>query len=95
MIVNNCRNLDNCSLKISTRVLMLYEYNAIKDKCPLALVKLRLILKKMQENDICQLKIADQGSKKDIPALLTKQGYDFSVKQLDDRVIELYIKIGN
>ncbi|NQY63725.1 MAG: sulfurtransferase TusA family protein [Alteromonadaceae bacterium] len=71
---------------------MLYEYDATKERCPLPLVKLRVILKKMQANDSCRLLIADKGSKKDIPALLTKQGYEYSLKQLNDSIVELHIK---
>ena len=45
---------------------MNYEYDANKDKCPLPLVKLRVILKKMVAGDTCLLTIKDSGSKQDI-----------------------------
>jgi len=87
MIIHHSINLLNSNL-------MLYEYNAIREKCPLPLVKLRLILKKMKKADVCLIQIADSGSKKDIPALLDKLGYIFSEQQLDDVIVELHIKTG-
>ncbi|NQY35451.1 MAG: sulfurtransferase TusA family protein [Alteromonadaceae bacterium] len=71
---------------------MLYEYDATKERCPLPLVKLRVILKKMQADDSCRLLIADKGSRKDIPALLTRQGYDYSLKKISDSMVELHIE---
>jgi TusA-related sulfurtransferase len=57
---------------------MLYEYDGTEEKCPLPLVKMRIILKKMYHGDTLMIKISDKGSIKDIPKLLTKQGYLFS-----------------
>ncbi|MBO9490821.1 sulfurtransferase TusA family protein [Endozoicomonas sp. G2_1] len=73
---------------------MLYQYDATGDKCPLPLVKLRVILKKMQSGDSCLMQILDKGSKKDIPALLLRQGYQFSQRELANNVIELAIAKG-
>mgnify|MGYP000099895817 FL=1 len=70
---------------------MLYEYDATNERCPLPLVKTRVILKKMKENDVCILRLADSGSKSDIPRLLKKQNYDFQVTQLDTNEIEIKI----
>jgi len=72
---------------------MLYEYDARQDKCPLPLVKTRVLLKKMQEGDSCSVKICDQGSIRDIPNLLIKQGYRFSQKKIDCNTVELLISI--
>lgn len=74
---------------------MLYEYDACEESCPLPLVKLRVILKKMSSTDICLIRIRDKGSKQDIPKLLTKQGYVFSKAQIDNNVVELRIQAGN
>ena len=71
---------------------MLYEYDATADKCPLPLVKMRVILKKMQQGDACLIRIRDKGSKKDIPKLLEKQGYPYNVRYINDAVLELHIK---
>lgn len=56
---------------------MIFEYDASDDKCPLPLVNLRLLLKKMQKGDLCILTIADKGSTEDIPKLLNKLGYHY------------------
>lgn len=71
---------------------MLYEYDATNEKCPLPLVKMRLILKKMKVNDKCLINIADKGSKNDIPKYLAKVGYPFSSKKFDTGVVELLIE---
>lgn len=71
---------------------MLYEYDATQDKCPLALVKTRLMLKKLQKDDVCIIRIADSGSKTDIPRLLNKQGYPFTERKINNSVLELHIK---
>jgi TusA-related sulfurtransferase len=70
---------------------MIFQYDAINEKCPLPLVNLRLILKKMKEGDVCVLKIQDSGSKADIPKLLTKLGYCYNLGILDNGVIEFTI----
>jgi len=60
-----------------------------KEKCPLPLVNLRLILKKMKQGDICILRINDTGSKQDIPKLLSKLNYDYEQSCIDNSVIEI------
>ena len=70
---------------------MLYEYDATNERCPLPLVKTRVILKQMQKEDECIVKLSDSGSKSDIPKLLEKQQYDFQIKQLDNNEIEIKI----
>ncbi|WP_284206364.1 sulfurtransferase TusA family protein [Thalassotalea eurytherma] len=73
---------------------MHFEYNATEDKCPLPLVKLRVILKKMQPRDTCMIQVSDKGSKKDIPKLLNEQGYQFSLKQIDALTTQIDIITG-
>ena len=70
---------------------MIYEYDAIAEKCPIPLVQLRLILKKMSKDDCCLLKISDSGSVTDIPKLLTKKGYNYQINWLNNAVLELLI----
>ncbi len=48
----------------------------------------------MSNSDSCLIQIRDKGSKQDIPKLLIKQGYTFTTKQINDDVVELYIKAG-
>ena len=71
---------------------MLHEYDATKDKCPLHLVKMRMMLKKMQYDDTCLIRISDKGSLKDIPKYLTSAGYVFTQRIVDLTSVELSIK---
>ena len=70
---------------------MIFQYDASKEKCPLPLVNLRLILKKMQAGDVCVLMVRDSGSKDDIPKLLRKLGYCFNQSIIDNGVVEITI----
>tara|TARA_R110001583_G_scaffold46761_9_gene146555 strand:+ start:5366 stop:5602 length:237 start_codon:yes stop_codon:yes gene_type:complete len=72
---------------------MIFHYDASQEKCPLPLVNLRLILKKMKKEDICVLKIADLGSKKNIPKLLTKLGYCYNQSPIDNNVVEITLSL--
>ena len=92
MIVINCRKIDNQTKVIFKVFRMLYKYDATSEKCPLPLVKMRVILKKMQPGDSCLLKISDKSSIKDIPKLLRKLGYQFTPQFLNDDVLQLLIK---
>lgn len=72
---------------------MIYEYDATQDKCPVPLVNLRLLLRKLTLNDSCLIRISDMGSKKDIPNLLAKKGYSYEQRILDEHIVELTIKM--
>jgi TusA-related sulfurtransferase len=63
---------------------MIFEYDASGEKCPLPLVNLRLLLKKMQQGDVCILTITDKGSIEDIPKLLSKLGYRYNQSLIDN-----------
>ncbi|GAA6204484.1 MULTISPECIES: sulfurtransferase TusA family protein [Thalassotalea] len=73
---------------------MIYQYDASKDKCPLPLVKMRVLLKKLQAQDTCIIRLADLGSKSDIPKYLTAKGYQYTQQQLDNSIVEFHIKTG-
>ncbi|WP_206486373.1 sulfurtransferase TusA family protein [Thalassotalea sp. G2M2-11] len=73
---------------------MIYEYDATGDKCPLPLVKMRLILKKMTTLDSFVLRIADKGSKSDIPKYLQDKGFQYSIANITAQVQELVITTG-
>lgn len=70
---------------------MIYEYDARDEKCPLPLVKMRLLLKKMQKHDTCLMIVADQGSKTDIPKYLLSKGYQFTQQPLSSVLLEIRI----
>ncbi len=71
---------------------MIYEYDGTQEKCPVPLVNMRLILKKMRNDDQCLIKLKDPSSIKDIPALLTKQGYSYSQCLIANGLVEICIK---
>ena len=71
---------------------MIYQYDARADKCPLPLVKLRVMLKKMADGDSCIIWIADAGSKSDIPKLLDKYQYSYQVITIDSNTVKIQIK---
>jgi TusA-related sulfurtransferase len=71
---------------------MLHEYDASNEKCPLPLVKMRVILRKMKTDDKCLIRITDKGSKNDIPKYLTRIGYPFSSTMFDTGIVELLIE---
>lgn len=71
---------------------MLYEYDATQEQCPLPLVNMRVILRKMDTHDTCLIKIADKGSKKDIPKFLSNAGYSYTHKIFDNGIVELIIQ---
>ena len=92
MIVINCRKIDNQTKAIFKVFLMLYEYDATAEKCPLPLVKMRVILKKMQHGDTCMMQMSDKGSIRDIPKLLKKQGYQFTEHYINEQVLQIFIE---
>ena len=70
---------------------MIYYYDGSNEKCPLPLVNLRLIIKKMRKGDFCQIKVRDTGSKEDIPKLLSKLGYCYNQNPIDNGAVEITI----
>jgi len=68
---------------------MIFQYDASEEKCPLPLVKLRLILKKMQLGDICILKVSDSGSKQNIPNLLSKLNFHYEQTCIDNNIVQI------
>ncbi|ASP49727.1 sulfurtransferase TusA family protein [Cognaticolwellia beringensis] len=72
---------------------MIYEYDATQDKCPVPLVNLRLLLRKLTPIDSCLIRICDNGSKRDIPKLLIKKGFYFEQRNVDKYIVELKIRM--
>ncbi len=71
---------------------MIYKYDGTGEKCPVPLVQLRLLLKRMHAGDNCIVTINDLGSIKDIPKLLTKQGYQYSEQIVGDGIVQISVK---
>jgi tRNA 2-thiouridine synthesizing protein A len=70
---------------------MIYKYDGRGKKCPVPLVNLRLLLKKMHDGDQCIITIDDIGSIGDIPKLLDKQGYCYLEHVIDNGIVEIKI----
>lgn len=71
---------------------MIYKYDGRGEQCPVPLVNLRLLLKKMVAGDKCIILIQDVGSVKDIPKFLNKTQYCYRQDFLDNGSIELTIE---
>jgi TusA-related sulfurtransferase len=71
---------------------MILKYDGTGQKCPVPLVQLRLLLKKMAPGDKCIVTIDDFGSIKDIPRLLTKHGYQYHEKHVSDGIVQIIVK---
>ncbi|WP_286235518.1 sulfurtransferase TusA family protein [Thalassotalea sediminis] len=74
---------------------MIYQYDGSKDKCPLPLVKMRVLLKKLTADDVCIIQISDPSSLIDIPKFLQSKGYDFQLSLVNSKVTEIRITTGN
>jgi TusA-related sulfurtransferase len=69
------------------------EYDATNEVCPVPLVKMRMMLKKMAKGEVLTLKIVDSGSKKDIPKYLKQMSYHYVTKEIDFNAIEVTIRV--
>jgi len=70
---------------------MIYKYDGRGMKCPVPLVNLRFLLKKMHDGDQCIITIDDMGSLNDIPKLLEKQGYFYQAHTIDNGSVEIKV----
>ncbi|ACA86453.1 MULTISPECIES: sulfurtransferase TusA family protein [Shewanella] len=61
-------------------------------RCPLALVKVKLALKALQEGEELCISLSDTGSRQDVPRFLKKVGYDFSELTNDEDILTLKIR---
>lgn len=67
------------------------EYDGRQDKCPLPLIKTKLLLKQLKKGEQLKLRLADPGSLQDIPRLLTKLGIKFNKQKHNDNTLEIMI----
>ncbi|NQY50414.1 MAG: sulfurtransferase TusA family protein [Colwellia sp.] len=72
---------------------MIYKYDGIGKKCPVPLINMRLLIKKMQSGDECIISINDAGSLNDIPKLLDKQGYQYRKQMIGNGTVEISISV--
>jgi len=62
-------------------------------RCPLALVKVKLALKQLEDGEVLCVSLSDIGSRQDVPRFLKKVGYRYSEVCNDENM--LTIKISN
>ncbi len=62
-------------------------------RCPLALVKVKLALKQLEDGEVLCVSLSDIGSRQDVPRFLKKVGYRYSEVSNDENM--LTIKISN
>ncbi|MGE6649002.1 sulfurtransferase TusA family protein [Shewanella colwelliana] len=60
-------------------------------RCPLALVKLKLALKGLDDMERAQISLADAGSRRDVPRFLTKAQYQFQELRNDEQMLVLAV----
>ena len=72
---------------------MFYQYDASKEKCPLPIVNLRVLLKKMSDSDSCLITLSDKGSIQDIPKYLSNKGYHFTKTVSNENLVEILITV--
>lgn len=65
---------------------MIYKYDGRGEQCPVPLINLRLLLKKMDVDDLCVVFIDDSGSIKDIPKFLNKLGFNYQQISIDNGI---------
>ena len=70
---------------------MIYKYDGCGFKCPIPLIKIRLLLKSMANTDQCFITLNDSGSIRDIPKYLQKKGYVFTTKTIAQNTIQIKI----
>ncbi|SET58320.1 sulfurtransferase TusA family protein [Thalassotalea agarivorans] len=70
---------------------MEYRYDGTQEKCPLPLVKTRVILNKMAQGDRCWVLLSDGGSKSDIPRYLKRKQIPHTITTLENNNIEIVI----
>lgn len=71
---------------------MIFNYDGTREKCPVPLVAMRLLLRKMFPGDRCVLLLKDAGSRQDIPKLLNKIGYCYRQYDVGEGIIKIIIE---
>lgn len=67
------------------------KYDARSDRCPVPLVKTKLLLKSLDKGQALRILLCDSGSKQDIPKWMTSIGLPFITTQLSNNVLEVSV----
>ncbi|WP_421271260.1 sulfurtransferase TusA family protein [Aeromonas veronii] len=63
-------------------------------RCPEPLIRLKLWLRKAQSGQTVTIRLADAGSRQDIPAYLHRQGHHAEMQQQPDNTLSLQLVVG-
>ncbi|MFQ1593045.1 sulfurtransferase TusA family protein [Aeromonas veronii] len=63
-------------------------------RCPEPLIRLKLWLREAQSGQTVTIRLADAGSRQDIPAYLHRQGHHVEVQQEADKILSLQLVVG-
>lgn len=63
-------------------------------RCPEPLIRLKLWLSKAQSGQTVAIRLADAGSRQDIPAYLHRQGHHVEMQQEADNTLSLQLVVG-
>ena len=63
-------------------------------RCPEPLIRLKLWLREAKSGQTVTIRLADAGSRQDIPAYLQRQGHNFWLRQEPDNTIFLQLVVG-
>ena len=62
--------------------------------CPEPLIRLKLWLREAQSGQTVTIRLADAGSRQDIPAYLHRQGHHVEMQQEADKTLSLQLVVG-
>ncbi|HHQ4480976.1 TPA: sulfurtransferase TusA family protein [Aeromonas veronii] len=63
-------------------------------RCPEPLIRLKLWLREAQSGQTVTIRLADAGSRQDIPAYLHHQGHHVEMQQQPDNTLSLQLVVG-
>ncbi|WP_227096283.1 sulfurtransferase TusA family protein [Aeromonas veronii] len=63
-------------------------------RCPEPLIRLKLWLREAQSGQTVTIRLADAGSRQDIPAYLHRHGHHVEVQQQPDNTLSLQLVVG-
>lgn len=63
-------------------------------RCPEPLIRLKLWLKEARGGQAVTIRLADAGSRQDIPAYLQRQGHQVTVQQEPDHTLSVQLVVG-
>lgn len=63
-------------------------------RCPEPLIRLKLWLRQAKTGQALAIRLADAGSRQDIPAFLQRQGHPFTLQEAPNNTLSLQLVVG-